>query len=78
MDTLMKLQEALDLMKQAEKLVGEARRENKSLNEYHGYSLQIIEQELNKFTDNSRGFLTRDTALADIIAMQEEREWREK
>lgn len=73
-NALEKLQEANDLMKQAERLVNEARDSNSSLRSKYGYSLQIIEQELNQFSDNSRGYLSRNTTLEEIIE-SEGRKW---
>jgi len=67
MNTTEKLQKALDLMKEAEQLVNEAKEENKSLKSYYGYSLLIVAQELNKFSDNSNYYMTRDTNLQEMI-----------
>ena len=65
--TLEKLEEAMELMKQAESLVKEAKKENESLSDYYGYSLDIIAQELNQFSDNSKGYIGRNKCLEDII-----------
>lgn len=74
MDTISKLTEARDLMKQAENLVTAAKEENPSLRDYYGYSLEIIIQELNKFGDNSCGYIASNSSLEDIIE-DEGRNW---
>ena len=67
MTTFDKLYEALEKMQEAIELIEEASEENESLSDYYGYSLEIITQELNRFSDNSRGYLGRNTCLQDII-----------
>lgn len=67
MTTIEKLQEAMQHMQEAERLVTAAKNENHSLYRYYGYSLQIISQELIIFTDNSAGYLRRNTNLQEII-----------
>lgn len=65
---LEKLQEVLDLMKQAEGIIDELQEnEFDSLNSYHGYGLKVIGQELNRFSDNSCGYLGRNTNIYEII-----------
>lgn len=67
MNTLDQLTEAMDLMKQAEQLLIEANKQNKSLSDYYGYSMEIIIQELNRFSDNSRCYQGNNNSLEDII-----------
>lgn len=67
MDTLEKLEEAIDLMKQAEEILESVKEENQSLDDYYGYSIQIIIQELNKFSDNSCGYIGSNASLEEII-----------
>lgn len=68
MSQLERLQEALELMKEAEEIVEELMEdEQDSLNEYYGCSLQIIKQELNKFSDNSNCYMGRNSNLEDIM-----------
>lgn len=77
MITLEKLQEALQHMQEAKRLVNEASKENHSLDKYYGYSLQIISQELIIFSDNSAGYLGRNTNLQEIVDA-ERKDWRSK
>ena len=52
-----RLQEAMALMKDAERIVESLMSNDEdSLNEYYGYSLHIIQQQLNKFSDDSLGY----------------------
>jgi hypothetical protein len=67
MNALEMLREAFEKMKEAEQLVKDARQSNESLDDYYGYSLRIIEQELNSFSDNSNGYSGGNTPLSDII-----------
>lgn len=72
MKTIDKLQLAFELMKKAEEIISEIKKnkeENKSLLSYYGYSLEIIEQQLNIFSDNSKNYLTRNTNLEEILNM---------
>lgn len=62
-----KLERALMYMKDAERLIEEAKQENQSLEEEFGYSLEIIIQELNRFSDNSRGYQGNNASLEEII-----------
>ncbi|MBX2925944.1 MAG: hypothetical protein KF746_27360 [Chitinophagaceae bacterium] len=77
MTTIEKLQEAMKHMQEAERLVNEAKNENHSLDRYYGYSLQIISQELIIFSDNSAGYLGRNTNLQEII-VAEGKDWNSK
>lgn len=77
MTALEKLQEALQHMQEAERLVNEAKNENHSLDKYYGYSLQIISQELTRFSDNRAGYLGRNTNLQEIIDAEGEH-WHSK
>ena len=68
MTQLDKLHKALELMKEAEDIIEDLNDDDEnSLNEYYGYSLQVIAQELNKFSDNSCGYLHGNTTLEEII-----------
>lgn len=69
MTTLEKLELAKSLMEKAEELIDGIieNPENDSLIKYYGYSLKIITQELNKFSTNSRSYLTSDVSLDEII-----------
>lgn len=70
MKTQEKLQLAFELMKKAENILHEInndKEENKSLLRYYGYSLEIIRQQLNIFSDNSGYYLTRDVNLQEIL-----------
>lgn len=76
MKTLKKLQLAFELMKKAEEIIDDIRDnedDNQSLMKYYGYSLEIIQQELNKFSDNSCYYLTRDVNLQEIIDSEGEK-----
>jgi hypothetical protein len=53
MNTLEKLQEALEHVKKAEDLIRQAKNENVSLETYYGYSIEMIAQQLNKYGDAS-------------------------
>ena len=65
---LKKLESVLSHMKEAEKIIEDLRtNEEDSLNNYYGYSLEIIQQQLNKLSDNSQGYLGRDSCIGDII-----------
>ncbi|MBX3253304.1 MAG: hypothetical protein KF862_04100 [Chitinophagaceae bacterium] len=77
MTTLEKLREALQHMQEAGRLVNESKKENHSLDKYYGYSLQIISQELIRFSDNSAGYLGRNTNLQEIIDTEGEN-WHSK
>src|SRR5690606_12591657 len=59
--------EALHHMHAAESLINSAKQENSSLERYYGYSLQIICQELIRFSDNAAGYLGKNTNLLEII-----------
>ena len=70
MKTLDKLQLAFELMRKAEDIINEIRfnkDDNESLLGYYGYGLEIIQQQLDIFTDNSRYYLTRNTNLEEIL-----------
>jgi hypothetical protein len=70
MKTLDKLQLAFELMSKAEDIINEIRfnkDDNKSLLNYYGYGLEIIQQQLDIYTDNSRYYLTRNTNLEEIL-----------
>ncbi len=67
MTQLQKLKEAMALMKDAERIIESLMDNNEdSLNEYYGYSLQIIQQQLNNFSDNSSGY-GGNTSIEEII-----------
>lgn len=67
MTQLEKLQEAMELMKKAEEIVESLiANDEDSLNEYYGYSLEIIQQQLNKFSDNSCGY-GGNTSIEEMI-----------
>jgi hypothetical protein len=72
-----KLEKALELMKEAESLIKEADKQNESLNGHYGYSLEIIAQELNNFSDNSMGYIGRNTCIKDIIENEGDK-WNDK
>lgn len=67
MNTLEILREAKEHMKSAESLLKQANRENTSLSDYYGYSLELMIQELNRMSDNSKGYQGHDTSLDEII-----------
>lgn len=67
METLQVLREAMGHMKSAESLLKQAARENKSLSDYYGYSLELMIQELNRMSDNSKGYQGHDTCLDEIM-----------
>jgi hypothetical protein len=70
MKTLDKLQLAFELMRKAEDIINEIRfnkDDNESLLGYYGYGLEIIQQQLDIYTDNSRYYLTRNTNLEEIL-----------
>ncbi len=73
-NALDKLHQAYELMKEAESLVAEVKTLSPSLAGYYGYSLDIIEQELHRMSDNHRGYLGRNTTLLEIIEA-EGRKW---
>lgn len=73
MTTFDKLYGALEKMQEAIELIEEANGENESLSDYYGYSLEIITQELNRFSDNSGGYIGRNTCLQDIIDAEGEK-----
>lgn len=66
------LLEAIELMKEAEKLINEAYSKNESLKEAYGTTLKTIKNALNEFSDNSAGYLTRNTCLLKIVEAQGE------
>tara|TARA_R110000822_G_scaffold127454_1_gene262930 strand:- start:1172 stop:1411 length:240 start_codon:yes stop_codon:yes gene_type:complete len=75
---LEKLQDAFDKMKEAEEIIEELRKDkDSSLDEYYGYSLEIIEAQLNQFSDNSVGYVGMNTNLKEIIDSEGEN-WNEK
>lgn len=69
MTTIEKLRLTKELMKTAENILDEIEKDsqNKSLLSEYGYSIQIIKQELNKFSDNSNYYFTNDVSLERII-----------
>jgi len=71
MSTLRKLQEANDLVIEALDILNEL--ENESLEEYYGYSLEIIKQQLDIFSENNEGY-SGNTSLSDII-VEEGNNW---
>lgn len=77
MTTLDKLQEALQYMQEARRLVNEAKNENRSLDKYYGYSLLIISRDLTGFTDNRTAYLGRNINLHEIIHTEGEK-WHSK
>lgn len=80
MKTQEKLQLAFELMKKAEEIINDIRNEkeeNKSLLRYYGYSLEIIQQQLNIFSDNSRYYLTNDVNLQGILD-SEGQDWNDE
>lgn len=66
MSTTEKLEKAIDLIKEAESLLKEVK-ENKSLDSYYGYTLELISSQLNIITGNSRHYVTGDTTLEEIL-----------
>lgn len=64
-------------MQEAERFVNEAKNENHSLDKYYGYSLQIISQEMIRFSDNRVGYLGRNSNLQEIIDAEGEN-WHSK
>jgi hypothetical protein len=80
MKILEKLQLAFELMKKAEDIINDIRNnkeENQSLLRYYGYSLEIIQQQLNIFSDNSGYYLTNDVNLQGIID-SEGQDWNDE
>jgi len=80
MKTLEKLQLAFELMKKAEEIINDIKNdkdENESLLDYYGYSLEIIQQQLNIFSDNRKGYLTHDTNIKEIVDSEGER-WNDE
>lgn len=78
MDALLKLQQAVQHMKDAEQLINEAKLANESLEQHYGYSLDIIAQELNKYSDNSRGYHMKFNTSLDEIINAEGSAWKKK
>lgn len=76
MSKLEKLYKIQELMKEAEGLVEEVNVEGSSLNEYYGYSLEIIKQELHRFSDNAMGYTGRNTCIEEICD-GEGTEWKD-
>lgn len=80
MKTQEKLQLAFELIKKAEDIINDIRNEkeeNHSLLRYYGYSLEIIQQELNIFSNNSGYYLTNDVNLQGIID-SEGQDWNDE
>jgi hypothetical protein len=80
MKTLEKLQLVFELMKKAEEIINDIKNdkdENESLLDYYGYSLEIIKQQLNIFSDNRNGYLTHDTNIKEIVDSEGER-WNDE
>jgi hypothetical protein len=70
MKTQEKLQLAFELMKKAEDIlynIQNNKEENEDLLSYYRYSLEIIRQQLNIFSNNSGYYLTRDVNLQEIL-----------
>jgi len=69
MTTLEKLDLAYSLIKKSEEILNKINKdiENDSLNNYYGYTIKILVQELNIISDNSKGYLTQDKSIMDII-----------
>ena len=67
MDALEKLEKAREHMEEARILISEANSENESLENYYGYSLTIVEQQLDIFSSNERNYMTSSTNLEEII-----------
>ena len=67
MDTREKLYQVMELMKEAENLLNEIKEGNKSIRENHGYGIDIIIQELNRFGDNSKGYQGYNKNVQEII-----------
>lgn len=59
------LELAQQKMKEIEEILDEVQT-NESLDDYYGYSINIIKQELKK-SNNGGGFLTSDKSIEDII-----------
>ena len=63
------LQEALDHVIEAESIITELMKNSSdSLNNYHGYSLLLMQQQLNIMSGNKGWFLTKETTIEQIIA----------
>lgn len=60
-----KLNIAKHLMKEAERILESI--DNDSLEGHYGYSKEIIQQQLNMFSDNSSGYMGRNTPIDEII-----------
>lgn len=76
MDALQKLQQAIAHIKDAERLIKEATNQNESLDRNYGYVIEIIGQQLNKFSDNSKGFaMNYNTPLIEIVS-NEGKSWQ--
>ncbi len=64
--------EAIELMKEAAKLIDEAYAKNESLRNAYGTTLKTVKNVLNEFSDNSAGHLTRDKCLSKVVEAQGE------
>lgn len=66
-----KLTLAKELIIQAEKIIADlydpSNMDSSSLREYYGYSMEIMEHELNKISTNKNYRVTRATSLEEII-----------
>lgn len=62
-----KLFRAMELMKEAKKLMLEAKQENKSLRNYYGQTLTTIANVLDKYSDNSKNKTMENACIKDII-----------
>lgn len=76
MDTLTKLQTAIQHMKEAERLVLEASDENRSLQIFYSSSIDAISHGLNEFSDNSMGHQMKYTTSLEKIIASEGHSWK--
>jgi hypothetical protein len=77
MTTEQLLQEAIEKVQEARELIERAK-ENESLDEYYGYSIQIIDQEFDRFCTNEKCYMGRNTSLEEIVEGMYEGNWENK
>lgn len=65
MTTLEKLNIAMHLVKEAVAVIDSI--DNESFDDYHGYSREIVVQQLDMFADNQRGTCSGNTNLEQMI-----------
>jgi hypothetical protein len=73
MGELEQLQEAFDKLKEVEEILDSLIEDKESsLNEYYGYSLKGLSQQINAIADNGVGVITKETNLQEIIESEGE------